>query len=674
MTNGKWMSGFALCAVCAAMGAQAESNGITPGHTAAWYDPARDGEGWVLEILEDDRASVYWYTYDESGGQRWLTGTGQVLSDADGDYIDVPELLVTRGAVFGEDFDPDDVVREVAGSATFRFPDCQSGTVAWSAFNESAVTNLTRLTRTMGVDCETINGVPGEPVQVYAGQSGDWFDLAHDGEGFTVQWLSRDQALVFWFSYDGQGNQVWMTGLGHEQDGVIVVPELTTTTGGLFGSAFDPAGVERIAWGQMDMSLACNDGGMNYQSALADFGSGSQDLQRLSNLAGLACPYDRPGLDDLYTFQWTEIPLPEDGSISVRRLTNAGAVIGMRALTGEGQGEVVMLSPGATEWVTLDSQVVWNDGPLLSNESADRVVASEVPDPDQLNPFEPIAWWADSGWENLDGIDDDHSVLSGGDREGNVLVGYAWAGGITQDEYPWIWDPVDGQRALPLLTDVTDPLGYTPVAAATDAAVAVGYRSFPTIGTPPPPIALYSGFNAVHWSDAGARRMRAPDNTPLSIARGCSTDCSVVIGEGFSRLENDDPRLISPMAWFWTPDGRFGVLEPALGIDNVEQEPVAISGDGTQIVGTVTELFIPATPAPASVQAFLWTQRTGIELLAFKNDEVSGNAELWDGFSYDSRSVDVSADGARVLINLYQAGSQDSPPERSGIMTLVPRE
>lgn len=47
---------------------------VVPGHSAMWYDPARDGEGWMLEILADDRAVLYWFTFDEAGNPRWLVG------------------------------------------------------------------------------------------------------------------------------------------------------------------------------------------------------------------------------------------------------------------------------------------------------------------------------------------------------------------------------------------------------------------------------------------------------------------------------------------------------------------------------------------------------------------------------------------------------------------------
>lgn len=30
---------------------------LEPGHSAMWFDPERSGEGWVLEIVDDDRVA-----------------------------------------------------------------------------------------------------------------------------------------------------------------------------------------------------------------------------------------------------------------------------------------------------------------------------------------------------------------------------------------------------------------------------------------------------------------------------------------------------------------------------------------------------------------------------------------------------------------------------------------
>lgn len=659
-------------AALSASAALAQSSIVESGHTAAWYDPARDGEGWVLEILDEARVSVYWYTYDDDGGQRWLTGAGQVLADENGQYIEVPELWVTRGPSFGDAFDPDDVVMEVAGNATLRFDDCQAGTVNWTAFGQSAEMSLTRLTRTMGAGCEPINGIPGEPVQAYAGQSGDWFDQGHNGEGFTVQWLTRDQALVFWFTYDDQGNQAWMTGLGHSSDGVIVVPELTATRGGRFGAAFDPAAVEHVAWGQLDMTLACNDGGMNYESDLPAFGAGSQVLQRLSRLASPACPYVKPGLADIYLAQWTDIPIPQDDSITVRRVTDNGTVVGVRELAGESVGEVVVMAPGETEWTTLSGEEIWRDGPILVSELAERIVVNEpVPAGPLTNErFGPLAWWRNVGWTPVDEMDSSMAVLSGGSRDGSVLLGRGFTD-PSRDEQPWIFDPVAGERALPRLDEGALTV---PTAASIDAQVVVGSQSFPVI-TPIPPYIQVTGFEAMRWNNDGEPRLiRNPEGEILASAISCDALCEVVAGNLISELLVGDERYNRAQSWFWTADGRYGLLGNvrATGVYDVDDNPViekhwplAIDAAGSMIVGDFRAYDPLASPQPP-LEGFIWTQATGIHAITDVVEATGASAQRW----LELRVADLSPDGLRVLV---YGRTWETNEHRAAILELSPR-
>ena len=163
--------------------------------------------------------------------------------------------------------------------------DCDSGWFEYDAYGQSQTIDLVRLSRTQGLDCP--DSLP--PEHAHAGQSGTWFDPAHDGEGYTVQWLDDNQVLVMWFSYDPQGNQYWMLGMGTLVDGKIIMPEVLATRGARFGQAFDPEAVERFEWGAIEMDLGCQSGSADYQSVLPEFGNGSFELDRLTFLAGLEC-------------------------------------------------------------------------------------------------------------------------------------------------------------------------------------------------------------------------------------------------------------------------------------------------------------------------------------------------------------------------------------------------
>lgn len=666
MKTARVLAALALSCTCLAGTAAAAPTVVEPGHSAVWYDPARSGEGWVLEILNDDRAAAYWFTYDEQGRQRWLVGAGNVVTGEDGRRIEFPELMVASGGRFGADFEPDDVTMEVAGSATFRFDDCSRGTVSYDAFGEAGETPIRRLTRTMGAGCSPINGVPGFPIQPYAGQSGAWYDVTHTGEGFTVQWMSRDQAIAYWYSYDDQGNQVWMFGIGREHDGQIEFPELLSTRGARFGGAFDPADVELFEWGGMAMELACNDGTMSYESPLPAFGSGGQELQRLNRLRSPGCPYVQPMLTDLYDIKVIELPIAPVGPIEVKSIANDGTVVGVREVADE-EAQVHLWRPGAAHWGQLSGQAVWSTGPLLISGDAARIVANEVPDPTTGVSLEPVEWMLDAGWQPIPGINTAFSEVRGGSTRLSALVGRMRLG-ADDDRVPWIWDPAGGQRQLQSLDDL---MNESPVAVSDDASVVVGTRVSPTT-TPVPPARVVTDLMAVRWTDGEPAFMADPDDNTLSDVVACSADCNVVIGSGRAVLKDGTGSARNNQAWVWTADGHFGFLELFVEDDPLLSEgqtPVDVSADGSMVIGTVQAGGPLVDPPPPNVP-FVWTQRTGntrvLDLLP------DGTAEAL--FAYNARAVALSPAGNMILLKGNSSQQELGPnTPKAVILELVPK-
>jgi len=113
--------------------------------SGAWFDPARDGEGFIIEVLEDRRVVVYWFTYqpDGSGEQVWMMGVGEIARPPIADppppgprliaRATVRDLIQPRGGVFGSDFDPGAVESIVWGDLQFSFFDDGSAEVAWDS-------------------------------------------------------------------------------------------------------------------------------------------------------------------------------------------------------------------------------------------------------------------------------------------------------------------------------------------------------------------------------------------------------------------------------------------------------------------------------------------------------------------------------------------------------------
>jgi len=130
---------------------------------------------------------------------------------------------------------------------------------------------------------------------VHPGHSGAWSSPERDGEGIQVEILSADRALVFWFTYDevngaNNGNgQFWMGGTGRIEGSQIIIDDVVSTSGPVFGSEFDPTAVERTPWGRFVVSFNdCGTGQVDYEGR-EGFDSGTIAIQRLTANPRVPC-------------------------------------------------------------------------------------------------------------------------------------------------------------------------------------------------------------------------------------------------------------------------------------------------------------------------------------------------------------------------------------------------
>ncbi len=329
------------------------------GFSGLWMPTDRSGEGWSLEIIGPQQALLYWYTYDSNGRQRWLMGLGVI----DDDRIDFPELLVTSGGRFGPAFDAGAIVRQVVGNASMQFDDCLRGHFEYQMFGQQQRLPIERLTMTADLPCPT-----GEvPAPRRTGQSGSWYDTARSGEGYSLQWLVPDEtAIVTWFTYDPDGNQYWMIGVGHHRDGLIVFPELGATRGARFGVDFDPADVERFVWGELRMDLNCGSGWVEYDARFPEFGSGRLPATRLSSLDGLDCGI--PPSVDLSSAMWqtTASAGPRLSEMPVAALGDDIYVAGGLTSLTVNSSEFWRYRPSADAWTRLPDLPARRDHGMLA--------------------------------------------------------------------------------------------------------------------------------------------------------------------------------------------------------------------------------------------------------------------------------------------------------------------
>lgn len=274
---------------------------IDPTVSGTWYDPSRSGEGAVLHLLEDGRPLLYWFTFDEDGGQRWLTEVGTPgeshfrwsrLYETRGDFsrgfsATHPEPLQVRGGFrfdrTGADtahvervyYDPN---QEIACLAVHPPPA--------GCFLDSHSDRLEhiRLTRLAGTTCDNQHGEQW--------MSGVWRSRDASGEGFILEVLEDGRVVVYWFTYtpDGSGRQAWVTGVGGIA-GNTVTAAVVQPLGGSFGGNFNRDAVRRKAWGEVTLEFneSRDAGQASWVSNIEEYGSGSYAVERLARPMMAAC-------------------------------------------------------------------------------------------------------------------------------------------------------------------------------------------------------------------------------------------------------------------------------------------------------------------------------------------------------------------------------------------------
>jgi hypothetical protein len=249
-----------------------------PNVSGFFYDPVRDGEGFAFEQVAPDRAAVYWFTYDEQGGQRWFVGDGKI--DQTGMAVD--EWVTTHGPQFGDAYDPEDVVTRVAGNSRFTFSDCNTVGVDYTIDDMPGSRELVRLTHVADLPCATTH-------THQSGLTGSWFDPGRSGEGMVMHIYDNDLAVVVMFTYNSVGEQMWVMSTGAIAGDELVLDSPISTSGGRFGGDYDPDEVSYQPWGDVSVTLSCDQALLAYDPVSEDLPAGAWTLRRLTELEGLNC-------------------------------------------------------------------------------------------------------------------------------------------------------------------------------------------------------------------------------------------------------------------------------------------------------------------------------------------------------------------------------------------------
>ena len=427
---------------------------VGPAMSGSWYTPDRSGEGFTLQVLDDGSALALWFTYSPAGNQAWIYADGGRI---DAGCIRFEHAYTTRGPRFGPAYDAAELRLDPWGTLEFRFTSCNAAEVAYAgpAAWGSGTRPLSRLTALAELECGGKRRVGENGARTLEGlrqRGGSWFDPARNGQGWNLEPLPDGRTLVYWFTYDADGEQAWTVGEASGSGTRLVVEPNLRPTGARFGAAFDPAQVQVAPWGRLEIEFSsCNDGIARYASSDAAFGSGTLHAARLSLLAASACIDGAPAV-------------PVNGAWSSDlAMPIANAEIAT-ASTGSGVAYVAGGLPYSDSFLRLDlARLEWESlAPLPGSRHHAVAVAAggeillSIGYPLSIGTSGARYSITQGTWQRTESVP---AVVASGAA---MLGGFAWFGDLTGDL--WQYDPRTGQSRH-FLADGRAPRDHSQVVA-----------------------------------------------------------------------------------------------------------------------------------------------------------------------------------------------------------------
>ena len=125
--------------------------------------------------------------------------------------------------------------------------------------------------------------------------TGSWYDPTQSGQGLHLEFTGQAQHLIAaWITFApaGRGKPTWIYTKGEydpAQNSVTIPADISSGTS--FPPAFHGSDITKTPWGTLSFTFTdCNHGSVAWKSSIPSYGSGTQQLTRLTSMKGLSCP------------------------------------------------------------------------------------------------------------------------------------------------------------------------------------------------------------------------------------------------------------------------------------------------------------------------------------------------------------------------------------------------
>lgn len=271
--------------------------------TGPWYNPATSGQGLQFAVypdLQGDGVATLvggWFTFDDSGHQRWMPLQGDLSASHGATY----DLKIGQNSGGNFNAGPVTTPASVIGSAELTFYDCGHAAMTYQ-FDDGRSGTIPYVRLDPSTACSS--AVPATPPAQLPAHYNDvlhslaWYDPATSGQGLYLDLVPAQKSFfASWFTYAPQGSedtdvarQRWFTLQANDYtpgDLALYDVKIISTSGGVFNQP-TPVDVKQV--GTADVTFnSCTSMTLDYHFDKGEFSGLSGSISEQVIAANPAC-------------------------------------------------------------------------------------------------------------------------------------------------------------------------------------------------------------------------------------------------------------------------------------------------------------------------------------------------------------------------------------------------